>query len=102
LRLPPARGHACSGRDRSFPVGTRRAVATGKRDRHTLPPCGGHDNRRRGGERDDAMTDAGPKTVRPLFSAAKIAGRVRELAQDIAASEPQGLLAVIVLKGGFV
>jgi hypoxanthine phosphoribosyltransferase len=42
------------------------------------------------------------KTVRPLFSAEEIAGRVRALAQDIAASEPRDLLAVIVLKGGFV
>ena len=40
--------------------------------------------------------------VRPLFSAEEIGRRVAELAGDIAASEPQSLLAVIVLKGGFV
>jgi len=40
--------------------------------------------------------------VRELFSAAEIASRVTELAREIAASEPKRLLAVIVLKGGFV
>jgi hypoxanthine phosphoribosyltransferase len=39
---------------------------------------------------------------RPLFSAEEIAARVTALAQEIAASEPRGLLAIIVLKGGFV
>ena len=41
-------------------------------------------------------------TVRPLFTAEEIAGRVEALARDIAASEPRDLLAIIVLKGGFV
>jgi hypoxanthine phosphoribosyltransferase len=40
--------------------------------------------------------------VAPLFTAEKIAARVEELAGEIAASEPQRLLAIIVLKGGFV
>ncbi len=40
--------------------------------------------------------------VRPLFSAEAIAARVTSLAREIASSEPKGLLAVIVLKGGFV
>ncbi|HEX2255288.1 MAG TPA: hypoxanthine phosphoribosyltransferase [Afifellaceae bacterium] len=40
--------------------------------------------------------------VRPLFTAEQIAGRVEALARDIAASEPRDLLAIIVLKGGFV
>jgi hypoxanthine phosphoribosyltransferase len=40
--------------------------------------------------------------VRPLFSAEEIAARVVALAREIAASEPRGLLVVIVLKGGFV
>jgi hypoxanthine phosphoribosyltransferase len=48
------------------------------------------------------MTETGLKAVRPLFSAEEIAARVVALAADIAASEPQGLLAVVVLKGGFV
>ena len=40
--------------------------------------------------------------VRVLFGAEAIALRVEALAGEIAASEPQALLAVIVLKGGFV
>jgi hypoxanthine phosphoribosyltransferase len=40
--------------------------------------------------------------VRPLFSGEQIAERVTALAHEIAASEPRGLLAIIVLKGGFV
>jgi hypoxanthine phosphoribosyltransferase len=40
--------------------------------------------------------------LRPLFSAEEIAVRVTALAHEIAASEPRGLLAVIVLKGAFV
>ena len=48
------------------------------------------------------MTQTGETVVRPLFTAEEIAGRVEELARDIAASEPRDLLAVIVLKGGFV
>lgn len=43
-----------------------------------------------------------PEGIRELFSAEEIAARVDQLAADIAASEPQSLLAVIVLKGGFV
>ncbi len=41
-------------------------------------------------------------SVRPLFTETEIAERIVSLAREIAASEPQGLLAVIVLKGGFV
>lgn len=48
------------------------------------------------------MTRSSETRVRPLFGEEEIAGRVRDLARDIAASEPQRLLAVIVLKGGFV
>ena len=48
------------------------------------------------------MTLPAGQKVRPLFGAAEIAARVTELAGEISASEPKGLLAVIVLKGGFV
>ena len=48
------------------------------------------------------MSDAAAARVRPLFSAEEIAARVTDLARDISASEPKGLLVVIVLKGGFV
>jgi hypoxanthine phosphoribosyltransferase len=48
------------------------------------------------------MTGSAAETVKPLFSAEAIAARVTELARDIAASEPKRLLAIIVLKGGFV
>lgn len=47
------------------------------------------------------MSEAAPG-VRPLFSAEEIAKRVTGLAHEIVASEPKRLLAVIVLKGGFV
>lgn len=43
-----------------------------------------------------------PKGIRPLFSAEAIAERVRGMAREIATSEPESLLVVIVLKGGFV
>jgi hypoxanthine phosphoribosyltransferase len=46
------------------------------------------------------MTDG--QRLRPLFSAEEIAVRVVALAHEIAASEPRGLLAIIVLKGAFV
>ncbi len=45
---------------------------------------------------------AGPANVKPLFSAEEIATRVATLASEIAASEPKRLLAIIVLKGGFM
>lgn len=48
------------------------------------------------------MSRAGESRVRSLFSADEIAKRIGELAVEIAGSEPQALLAVIVLKGGFV
>ena len=48
------------------------------------------------------MTAVDSKRVRPLFSADQIADRVKSLATEIAQSEPQALLAIIVLKGGFV
>ena len=48
------------------------------------------------------MTEPADTVVRPLFDQDAIAARVGALARDIAASEPQALLAIIVLKGGFV
>ena len=45
---------------------------------------------------------SGAPNVKALFSAEEIATRVEELAHEIAASEPKRLLAIIVLKGGFV
>ncbi len=48
------------------------------------------------------MSTATLPPIRPLFTAAEIAERIGSLAREIAASEPQGLLAIIVLKGGFV
>jgi hypoxanthine phosphoribosyltransferase len=40
--------------------------------------------------------------IDPLYSADQISGRVDVIATEIAASEPEDLLAVVVLKGGFV
>ena len=40
--------------------------------------------------------------IEPLFAADEIAGRVDEIAAEIAASGPENLLVVVVLKGGFV
>jgi hypoxanthine phosphoribosyltransferase len=48
------------------------------------------------------MSAGGEKGVRPLFSAEEIAARVKEMAREIAGSEPRRLLVIIVLKGGFV
>lgn len=48
------------------------------------------------------MTEAGAPCIEPLFSAEAIAERVRALADEIASWEPQDLLVVVVLKGGFV
>jgi hypoxanthine phosphoribosyltransferase len=48
------------------------------------------------------MSGSGETGVKPLIAADKIAVRVTELAHEIATSEPQNLLVVIVLKGGFV
>lgn len=48
------------------------------------------------------MTASSGAAVRTLFTQEQIAERIVSLAREIAASEPQGLLAVIVLKGGFV
>src|SRR3954470_14313957 len=48
------------------------------------------------------MNDPPPANVNPLFSAEEIAARVTELAAEIAKREPKRLLAIIVLKGGFV
>jgi hypoxanthine phosphoribosyltransferase len=48
------------------------------------------------------VSESGTPTVTPIFSAEEIATRVRELAREIAATEPKRLLAIIVLKGGFV
>jgi hypoxanthine phosphoribosyltransferase len=46
--------------------------------------------------------EAPARNVRQLFSAEEIADRVTALARDIAGSEPDRLLLVIVLKGAFV
>jgi hypoxanthine phosphoribosyltransferase len=48
------------------------------------------------------MNEADLKAVRPIFSAEEIAACVVRVAREIAASEPKRLLAIIVLKGGFV
>lgn len=40
--------------------------------------------------------------IEPLYTAEEIAGRVDEIAAEIAASGPENLLVVVVLKGGFV
>jgi hypoxanthine phosphoribosyltransferase len=48
------------------------------------------------------MSAAAGQRLRSLFNAEEIAARVAALAREIAASEPKGLLAIIVLKGGFV
>jgi hypoxanthine phosphoribosyltransferase len=48
------------------------------------------------------MSTPAGTAIRPLFSVDDIAARVKALAHEIAASEPKGLLAIIVLKGGFV
>ena len=48
------------------------------------------------------MTQTAQRKVRPLYTTEEIAVRVEELAGEIAASEPKNLLAIIVLKGGFV
>jgi len=48
------------------------------------------------------MTDPAVPGVRPLYTEEQIAGRIVELAREIAASEPKRLLVVVVLIGGFV
>ena len=48
------------------------------------------------------MTGEPAPSIRTLFTAEEIAVRVAGLAGEIAKSEPQELLVVIVLKGGFV
>jgi hypoxanthine phosphoribosyltransferase len=48
------------------------------------------------------MSEALQRLVAPLFDAEQIAARVTDLAGEIAASEPQSLLAIVVLKGGFM
>lgn len=48
------------------------------------------------------MTDQRPAAIKPLFDREAITTRVRELAREIAASQPRSLLAIVVLKGGFV
>jgi hypoxanthine phosphoribosyltransferase len=40
--------------------------------------------------------------IRPLYSPDQIKERVEAIARDIADSDPQDLLAIVVLKGGFV
>ena len=42
------------------------------------------------------------ESVRPLYSAEEIAGKVEEIAAAVAATNPKDLLVIIVLKGGFV
>ena len=48
------------------------------------------------------MAESVANLVAPLYEAERLAARVTELAGEIAASEPQSLLAIVVLKGGFV
>ncbi|MBK1624760.1 hypoxanthine phosphoribosyltransferase [Afifella marina] len=48
------------------------------------------------------MTPITTAHIRPLFSAEEIDRRINELAEAICATNPEGLLAIIVLKGGFV
>jgi hypothetical protein len=48
------------------------------------------------------MTATGAGVLRPIFSAEEIAARVEAMAGEIASTEPQALLAIVVLKGGFV
>jgi hypoxanthine phosphoribosyltransferase len=48
------------------------------------------------------MSSPSAANVQTLFSAEEISGRVKALAAEIAASRPENLLAIIVLKGGFV
>lgn len=54
---------------------------------------------------EDARTSetaAQMSAIKPLFTAEAIAERIRSLAGEIAAWQPQDLLVVVVLKGGFV
>ena len=48
------------------------------------------------------MTVAPDGAVKPLFSAEDIAGRIDQLARDIAAAKLHDLIIVAVLKGSFV
>lgn len=48
------------------------------------------------------MTERGAPLVKTLHDEATIAARIEGMAREIAASEPRRLLAVIVLKGGFI
>ena len=48
------------------------------------------------------MSEPQQRRLRTLFTERAIAERVDEMAGEIAASEPHDLLAVVVLKGGFV
>ncbi len=48
------------------------------------------------------MTEFRDADIQPLYSQEQIAERVTAIAADIAASDPQDLLAIVVLKGGFV
>ena len=48
------------------------------------------------------MSEFRDAAIKLLYSQEEIAGRVKAIAADIAASGPQDLLAVVVLKGGFV
>ena len=45
---------------------------------------------------------AAAETIRPLFSAERIAERVEALAREIAASSPRDLVIVSILKGSFI
>lgn len=48
------------------------------------------------------MTVSALDQVRCLYSAIDIAERIQSLADDITAAHPENLLAIVVLKGGFV
>ena len=46
--------------------------------------------------------DSPPREIRVLFSEKRIALRIEELADEIAATMPRGLVVISVLKGGFI
>ena len=100
-RLRPAGAPHGGRRAGAVSAGDSRCSATGGGDRHKVPPAGAAAGRRRG-RNGGTMTEADQKAVRPIFSAEEIAARVVRVAREIAASEPKRLLAIIVLKGGFV
>jgi len=49
-----------------------------------------------------AQGPAAAPTIRPLFNAEQIAGRVEALAHEIAVSSPRDLVIIAILKGSFI